>query len=228
LALMLNLFAADWCDRMAELSGRQMDFGADASFHLWELLQLDSPQAIILLMLGGGVWVFAAWKGYSGFDDPYPDFGKMDRAAEDASETLSMVRGEGRAALETPVDAAKAALAARLDKMRAEFEAMNRAFDEAALRMEALDAEARALDDAAAGAVHLYRQENAAARTSPAPAYFGAPPPASGPALDALTGCAGLVDDARARVAAAQAEATLALEALLAELEETSKRLDAA
>ncbi len=86
LALMLNLFAADWRDQLAALAGRVVERSSDASFHLWSLLQLDTPQAIILLMLGAGVWVFAALKGYSGFDDPYPDYGKMDRAASDAAD----------------------------------------------------------------------------------------------------------------------------------------------
>src|SRR5262249_38496790 len=76
LALMLNLFAADWRDRLASQSGAPLiDTSGDPNFHLWSLLQLQSPQAIILLMLGAGVWVFAVLKGYSGFDDPYPDYG---------------------------------------------------------------------------------------------------------------------------------------------------------
>lgn len=224
LALMLNLFAADWRDQLAALNGAQVDMGSDASFHLWSLLALDSPQAIILLMLGAGVWVFAALKGYSGFDDPYPDFGKMDRAAKAASEALSDFRADARLELEAPINAAKAALAARTDKMRAEFEAMSKAFDAAALKMELLDAKARALDDAAAGAVHLYRQENAAARTSPAPAYFSTEPPTAGPALDALGGAATMIDEARARLADAQAQAAKALEELLAELEAATNR----
>lgn len=224
LALMLNLFAADWRDQMAALSGRQLDMGSDASFHLWSLLALDSPQAVILLMLGAGVWVFAALKGYSGFDDPYPDFGKMDRTAKAATEALSDFRADARLELEAPINAAKAALSARMEKMRAEFEAMNKAFDAAAVKMEALDAKARALDEAAAGAVHLYRQENAAARTSPAPAYFNSPPPAAGPALDALADAAAMIDDARARLAEAQAQSARSLEELLAELDEATNR----
>ncbi|MGE0531121.1 MAG: hypothetical protein AB7G40_00210 [Hyphomonadaceae bacterium] len=224
LALMLNLFAADWRDQMAALSGRQLDMGSDASFHLWSLLALDSPQAIILLMLGAGVWVFAALKGYSGFDDPYPDFGKMDRTAKAATEALSDFRADARLELEAPINAAKAALSARLEKMRAEFEAMNKAFDAAAVKMEALDAKARALDEAAAGAVHLYRQENATARTSPAPAYFNSPPPAAGPALDALADAAAMIDDARARLAEAQAQSARSLEELLAELDDATNR----
>ncbi|MCX7359214.1 MAG: hypothetical protein NT015_13860 [Alphaproteobacteria bacterium] len=224
LALMLNLFAADRRDQLAALSGRTVDMGSDAGFHLWSLLALDSPQAIILLMLGAGVWVFSALKGYSGFDDPYPDFGKMDRAAQAASEALSDFRADARLELETPINAAKAALSARTEKMRAEFEAMSKAFDAAALKIETLDAKARALDEAAAGAVHLYRQENAGARTSPAPAYFNSPPPAAGPALDALGGAAAMIDEARARLADAQAQSARSLEELLAELEDATNR----
>ncbi len=226
LALMLNLFAADWRDQLAALSGRQVDLGADAGFHLWSLLQLESPQAIILLMLGAGVWVFAALKGYSGFDDPYPDYGKMARAARDVGDALSDFRAEARLELEAPIDIAKTSLAGRLEKARAEFEAMNKAFDAASVKIEALDAAARALDEAAIGAVHIYRQENAAARTTPAPTYFGMAPPSSGPALDALTGCAAMIDDARARLGEAQSQSVHALEGLLVELEEAAKRLD--
>lgn len=224
LALMLNLFAADWRDQMAALSGRQLDMGSDASFHLWSLLALDSPQAIILLMLGAGVWVFAALKGYSGFDDPYPDYGKMDRATAVASETLSDFRADARLELEGPINTAKAALSARVEKMRAEYQAMSKAFDAAAAKIETLDAKARALDDAAASAVHLYRQENAAARTSPAPAYFSSPPPAAGPALDALGGAAAMIDDARQRLADAQTQSARALEELLTELDDATNR----
>src|SRR5262249_16013264 len=102
LALMLNLFAAEWRDHIAATNDSQINLGDDANFHLWSLLQLSTPQAIILLMLGAGVWVFAALKGYSGFDDPYPDFGKMDRAASVASDALSDFRADAREDLEKP------------------------------------------------------------------------------------------------------------------------------
>ncbi len=226
LALMLNLFAADWRDQLAAAAGRQIDLGSDAGFHLWSLLQLESPQSIILLMLGAGVWVFAALKGYSGFDDPYPDYGKIDRAARDAAEALSDFRADARLELEAPVNAARAALAARMEKMRAEFEAMSKAFDAAALKMETLDAKARALDQAAADAIHLYRQENTALRTAPAPAYFGTAPPAAGAALDALAVAAAMIDEARGRLGEAQTQSAHALEELLAELDAATKQLD--
>lgn len=226
LALMLNLFAADWRDRLAVLAGRQLDMGSDAGFHIWSLLQLDSPQAIILLMLGAGVWVFAALKGYSGFDDPYPDYGKMARTTEAAAETLSDFRSDARRELEAPVEIAKTALAARLEKMRAEYEAMNKAFDAAAVKMQHLDSRANALDDAAAAAIHIYRQENTAQRTAPAPLYFSTAPPAAGPSLDALGGAAAMIDETRARLHDSQRQSAQALEELLGELNAATARLD--
>lgn len=225
LALMLNLFAADWRDQLAAISGAQVELDADAGFHLWSLLQLDSPQAIILLMLGAGVWVFAALKGYSGFDDPYPDYGVMDRAARAAAERLSELRAIGRRQLEAPIDEARAWLSSRLEKMRAELDSMQKTFDAAAAKMETLDAAARALDDLAAGAIDLYRQENLAARTTPPPAHFrrAAPTPVR---ADLLAGAAAMIDDARAALARAQAQSNAVLTELLAELDETTTRLD--
>lgn len=44
LALMLNLFAADWRDQMATLAGAQLPRSSDAGFQLWSVLQLDSPR----------------------------------------------------------------------------------------------------------------------------------------------------------------------------------------
>jgi hypothetical protein len=225
LALMLNLFAADWRDRLAESAGRALA-NSDASFHLWSLLQLNSPQAIILLMLGAGVWAFAALKGYSGFDDPYPDYGKMDRAARAAQDALSEFRTNARLVLEEPVNAARTALTGRLEKMRGEVDAMTKVFDGAAAKIEALDAQGRALDRNAAEAIWLYRQENLAARTGPAPTYFDAPPPVVAPWIDALSAPAAIMDDARARLAEAQTRFAEALTSLLADLDAATRQLD--
>jgi hypothetical protein len=221
LAAMFNLFAADWRDQMA---GPGVTLGAEAGLSLWSLLQLESPQSIILLMLGAGVWAFATLKGYSGFDDPYPEYGKMDRAEREAADALSDFRADAREDLETPVNAAKATIGARLEIMRAEFDTMNKAFDAAAIKLEALDAQARTLDEAVAAAIVLYRQENLARRTEAPPAYFSAPPPAA-PLADPLSDAARMIDDARARLGDAQAAAAQALEALLAELDQTTARL---
>ncbi|HVZ98837.1 MAG TPA: hypothetical protein VG841_00830 [Caulobacterales bacterium] len=224
LAVILNGGAAAWRDLLAEAQ----DDSSDATASLWSsVLHLHSPQAVILLMLGAGVWVFAALKGYSKFDDPYPDYGKMDRAAREAEEALSEFRAEARLELEAPIEAARAALATRLEKARAEYEAMSKAFDAAALKMQSLDARGRALDEAAASAIQLYRQENLAARTSAAPAYFSAPPPGEGAARDALQSAAAMIDEARALLAEAQKSSAEELKGLLHDLEAAQARLDA-
>lgn len=227
LALMLNLFAADWRDQLALLAGRQLDMGSDADFHIWSLLQLESPQAIILLMLGAGVWVFAALKGFSGFDDPYPDFGKMDRAATSAADSLADFRADALEDLEAPLNTARETLAKRLDAMRAQFDAMSRAFDESTLALEDIAAEARGLEKLVASAIQLYRTENAAARAGDAPAYFAAPAPTLERASDPLGPAAALIDAARASIAQAQAQSAAGLESLLLELQSAAARLEA-
>ena len=179
-------------------------------------------------MLGGGVWVFAALKGYSGFDDPYPDHGKMDRAARDASEAMGEFREEARAELEAPINEARAALLARMEKIRAECEAMHKNFDQAAMAFDALSAQTRGLDSAAQSAIQTYRDENASARTGAAPAYFDAPPPLPAAPADALAPAARLIGDARACLQEAQDQSAQAFAALLDELEGAQKRLDAA
>jgi hypothetical protein len=226
LALMLNLFAADWRDQMAAQAGAQPDRGADASFHIWSVLQVQSPQAIILLMLGAGVWVFSTMRGYSAFDDPYPDYGKMDRAAREAAGDAADLADDAREQLEEPIDEAKAALTQRLDAVRRGVAAMSQAFDAGAARMHEFDAQARAIDDVAVQAIRLYRQENEAARTGPAPDYFAAPPsPPRSVSDDPLAQGAALIDEARGRLASAQAESAQASEALLNALEESAALL---
>lgn len=227
LALMLNLFAADWRDQLAAEGGEQIDLGADASFHFWSILNLQSPQAIILLMLGAGVWVFAAMKGYSGFDDPYPDYGKMARAAAAADDEAADLRADAREEFEGPIEEAKAALGARLEAMRLGLEAMSAAFDAAAAQSRALDAEDRALCSAAAGAIRLYRQENAQARAGAQPAYFSAPPFDDTAPPDTLADAATILDNARQQLTQAQAEAARALENLLAAIDEATVKLNA-
>lgn len=100
LAAFLNIFAALWRQRLST-SALTPDFGDSNIFariaaFFGDAFSLHEPQAIVLLMLGGGVWVFAALKGYSGFDDPYPDYGKMARAAREAGDDLSSLRSEDR------------------------------------------------------------------------------------------------------------------------------------
>lgn len=220
-ALYLNFFAAIWRQTLASPAG-----DGDAGNFLAQAFALTSPQAIVLLMLGGGVWVFSALKGYSGFDDPYPDYGKLDRASTEASEALAELRDEARGELEEPVTAARAAVNAELETQRATLDRMTRLYDGAAQAVAALDAEGRRLDDAARSAIQLYRQENIAARAGPAPAYFSDLPPNAGAEPDGLAACGALIADARAAQSAAQSAAAHALETLIADLDAATARLE--
>jgi hypothetical protein len=201
--------------------------GADVSFRLWSLLQLDSPQAIILLMLGGAVWVFASLKGYAGFDDPYPEFGAMDRAARRAADALSEEREAAHEAMEEPLDAAREAIGAQAAKTRDVLAQMNAAFDAAGLELEALNGAEAQLDALEEAAVRVYREENLAARTTPAPAHFSLWP-RGGVASDPLAGAAAMIEAARANAQDTQKRGAAALAGLAEALEAAVRRLDGA
>lgn len=144
LALFLNFFAAMWRQRLIDpaepLPADAGGFGARIGEFFNASFSLSEPQAIVLLMLGGGVWVFATLKGYSGFDDPYPDYGKLARASADADDALADLRSDARDELEAPIESARAAIQERLDAQRKALAAMNAAYDEAAAKQAGEDA----------------------------------------------------------------------------------------
>ncbi|MBL8551833.1 MAG: hypothetical protein JNJ73_17735 [Hyphomonadaceae bacterium] len=222
LAIGLNLFAARWRETLSALSD------SDARDYLTPSLDLfgfSEPQAVVLLMLGAGVWVFAALKGYSGFDDPYPDYGKMHRAHRDAEAEAASLRNDVREALEAAAETARGAIDARLGDMREALTAMRSAYDSAALDIGALDARMRRLEEEAATLARQYRQANIAARAAPPPAYFEDSLAAAAAPGDALATCGADLHAAQGALEAAQANAAQALAALGAELDQASRRL---
>jgi hypothetical protein len=216
LAAALNLFAAAWRNRIAEA---EQDVSAMMDSAM--LFGLTSPQAVILLMLGGGVWVFAALKGYSGFDDPYPDYGKMDRAARERGEDLADAREEAREAMEQSVEIARAKINDALETARDTLAPMRAAYDRASGTAADLDQRLRRACEAGNALVQLYRRENVAARAGAAPSYFSEAPPFAVQHEDALARCADILLTAQKDVEQAQARAG----ALLTEL---TNDLDAA
>lgn len=221
LAALLNIFAARWRESLSAPEG-----GIDPFAPALDLFGFAEPQAVVLLMLGAGVWVFATLKGYSGFDDPHPDYGKMHRAHRDAAADLADLRADVRAALEEPVEEARAAISAQTDAMRGNVQKMRKAYDEAAAGAAALDERLRRLDTGAASIIQLYRQENLAARDGAGPAYFAEPPPVTPAYEDPLIGAGNEMRAAQDALAAAQREAAAALSALQADMEAISARLD--
>ncbi|MGE0044235.1 MAG: hypothetical protein AB7J28_14675 [Hyphomonadaceae bacterium] len=222
LAAGLNLFAARWRESLSALSEPQR---IDPFAPRLDLFGFAEPQAVVLLMLGAGVWVFAALKGYSGFDDPYPDYGKMHRAHRDAERALAGLREEVREALEGAVDDAREEIGTRISAMRERVGEMRTTYDEAAADIGIIDAKARRLADEAASLIHLYRQENAAARAAPAPAYFADPPATHAQTEDALVTLGRMLDEAQSALAAAQTRASAALDDLARQMEAISARL---
>ena len=122
LAVALNLFAASWRNQLAAANTDYV-----ASLNQAALFGLTSPQAVILLMLGAGVWLFWVLKGYSGLDDPYPDYGKLDRAAHARNQALAEARDEARDDMEDALDEARFKAGDALDSARDALEPMRAA-----------------------------------------------------------------------------------------------------
>jgi hypothetical protein len=223
LSLALNLFAAAWRNQLTEAGKSALDT-IDAA----ALFGLTSPQAVILLMLGAGIWVFAALKGYSGFDDPYPDYGKLDRAAAARAHDVSDLREDARAEMEEAVAEARVTIETGVAQIRAALAPMREAYDEAAGRIGDLDQGLRRTADSAAALIETYRRENAAARSAAPPAYFAEPPPLSAPTHDALAAAADLLVAAQDAASAAQADAAAKLEDLARDLDALSGALEGA
>jgi hypothetical protein len=224
LSIGLNLFAARWRDALGAAGKTPADLMNEAS-----LFGLITPQAVILLMLGAGVWVFSALKGYSGFDDPYPDYGKLDRAAQDTAERLADARAEARAEMEHPVEAARAAIAEQLATLAANVQRGRESYDRAAAELQAIDAAARRAGEEGGALIQLYRRENLAARNgAAAPTYFSDAPPTRVTFSDPLTVAADLRLAADRTLAEAQSAAAVRLESLAQDLETLTAQLDSA
>jgi hypothetical protein len=181
---------------------------------------------VILLMLGGGVWLLAVLKGYSGLDDPYPDYGKLDSAAHARDEDLAEVRDDAREEMETAVDGARAHAMQALEDSRAALAPMRAAYDSAAARMTDLDLRLRRTFDSGAALIQLYRRENAASRSGEAPRYFAEAPPMALAHDDALARAADQMLAAQAALDGAQARLTLLTGELGAELEASFAALE--
>jgi hypothetical protein len=177
------------------------------------------PQAVVLLMLGLGVWVFAALKGYSGVDDPYPDYGKLDRAAADAEAETAALREDIDDAAGDVIESARSAAAADAQARSDALAAMRRAYDEVGARTQPMLAAATRWERAAEALLALYRGENRSARRTPAPAHFTAAAPRFAPDADPLDRPGRALAEAEARAREAEADAAAGLDRLRAQAE---------
>jgi hypothetical protein len=227
-AIGLNLYAAGLREQMARpeqliearridqmLAKKQIEPIGDASA---SFLGLAAPEAVLLLMLAAGVFIFAALKGYRDLDDPYPDYGKLDRAAAAAREALDEAESEVRAARGQAVQAAQARIEADLTALKEREQAMLTAYDKLAARISLLDARIRALDATGASLIQLYRRENAAQRRTPPPAYFTRSVHDPAPLGDGLAAASETLGEGRAAIAALRRDAASAMDTLRARL----------
>lgn len=226
-ALGLNLYAAMWREQAEGQAGAAAEAGVETGAGAM-LLGLSRPEAVILLMLGLAVWVFSTLKGFSGFDDPYPDYGKFARAAQRSQDDVGFAREELRAALDAPVDKARDAVEAAVGGVAAAAASMRAAYEAGADRIALLDGEEIRLAATSAALVALYRQENTEARTSPAPLCFAAEPLAPPPPASGLDAAAAMLLKAEETLESLHAEAAAGLKRLAGAAEAAAARLEEA
>lgn len=219
-AIALNAFAALWRER---LNGTATPL---ESLDTANLLGLTQPEAVILLMLGMAVWVFCALKGYSGFDDPYPDFGKRDRSARRTQSELMEAREALREAMEAPIGDRQATYNAAADLQVAALAAMRTVYDRAADALAEIATHHRRFNELGAGLIERYRAENLEARTSAAPPFFVDAPKFSFRPNDPLLRAAELMNTAKHETDGAQRRLALAIGTLGDALEAASARLE--
>lgn len=171
LAVALNLFAAHYRESLARAHDTQ---GPLALLTRGQLFGLVSPEAVVLLMLGVGVWIFSAAKGYSGLDEPYLDYGRLDRLRAKADADLADLQDDAVETLTEPIAQANSAIEADLSAQRARLDAVRAAYDEAGAAVLTWRAARRRLLALRAALMAIYREENTAARATPAPPGFAA------------------------------------------------------
>jgi uncharacterized protein YukE len=158
-------------------------------------------------------------KGYSGVDDPYPDYGKLDRLAVAAREDLQEAQESMREDMAEALSDAQNAIAAAVRRMESSASAMREAYNAAPPLLTGFEGRWRRWDQAAATLISQYREENAAARRTAAPSHFSAAVPRRPSPGDPLHPAAALLEEVQASLAKAQADARAELEALSAEQE---------
>lgn len=219
-AIALNAFAALWRER---LHGPITPLDSLDSANL---LGLTQPEAVILLMLGLAVWVFSALKGYSGFDDPYPDFGKRDRAARQSEADLSQAREALREALEAPILALEARSLADLAAQEQALVTMRVVYDRAADGLADIAAQHRRLSDLGTELIKRYREENLGSRKSTPPSFFLDSPAFAYRPEDPLHRAAQALQTAKSETEEAQRQVARAVQELGGVLEAASARLE--
>ena len=177
-----------------------------------------SPQSLVLLMLGLGVWTFAALKGFDGVDDRYPEYGRMSRIARDAADDLEARREDAHADMETALGRVQQAQEQAAAERQGAVNAMQAAYNSAG-GLAAVAGRWGRLETIKQELIALYRAENAAARRTATPATFSAPWPRRDPPANPLTGPGALLQGAKDEAAAAARSASSELSSLSAEVD---------
>lgn len=236
--LFFNVFAALWRARAVEdgeraaalramAKGKPFDaeLVAGQSDALSLLFDTRHGETFVLLTLGVVVLIGALVKGATGFDDPVPDHGALTRAAEKEEENFADAHEDAIDALDEPVTAAREKIESAIAERRTALANLRDRYDEASVKLDALDARLDTLALAENMLIETYRLANMAARTSPPPAFFMAPPARVATPSDGLERAGALRTEAETLHAKLVAGARREIEALIVERDAVEERL---
>ena len=127
---LLGTGMAGWCwyvgtlRAVAEEAARRGEELSVLNVGVWSVMWSDPAkvfeawQAVVLMVLQLAGGIIAAWDGYQGFDDPYPGYGRVDRAYRKA---LDMARGVKAAFVEAVSELTESAVF-EIERRRREFD----------------------------------------------------------------------------------------------------------
>jgi chromate transport protein ChrA len=133
---------------------------------------LESWDAILLLLLGLLTAVLAMIEGFVGLDDRYPGYGKIDRRYRAADAAYQAEKRGFRERIEKTVGQAIGAIDRGLAAIRKKVLACARLVNEGRMAIADYERNADGVARTQTRLLRLYREENLKIRTRPAPAYF--------------------------------------------------------
>lgn len=167
--IIINLSAAHYRDLIA--SNPAAEITQTIGKLRAELFSLDSLDAVLLFIVGVTVSILAVWKGFRQ-DDRYPGYGAVDRryilARDFYRQTRDDVVRDASSSFSGAFDDIDQMISERSDKVNK----VNEAFS-ALVTIHGIFAAAYSqLNDVLKSLLVIYRQENVAVRSDPAPSYF--------------------------------------------------------
>lgn len=132
---------------------------------------LGDLEAWLLFFLGLGAFALASYKFYT-LDDPYPEYGSVDKRFKEASQELNDKFNAIRAKAQERLEQSILKVDEKFDELRQSVEQFGQAIPEGKAAASALKQDAKALEHALTTALAEYRDVNRSVRVIDPPRYW--------------------------------------------------------